>query len=275
MEKLIITAAIQGAELTKEDTPYLPITPEEVAKEAYGAWEAGAAIIHLHVRDQDGNPTQNADVYRENIAAIKATGCKAIIQVSTGGAVGMSADERMGPITLRPEYASLNTGSVNFGDDVFINSSQMMEKIAMAMQEYGVKPEFEVYEEGHIHNAIALVKKGLVTGQLNFQFVLGVPGAMAPTPRNLLLLCDTIPIDATWAIAGIGRHQLLLGSVAIFIGGNIRVGLEDNVYYLKGKLAESNAQFVARIVRIAKEADREIAGPDEARRILGIGNHAN
>jgi 3-keto-5-aminohexanoate cleavage enzyme len=270
MEKLIITAAIQGAELKKENTPYLPITSEEVSKEAYRAWQAGAAIIHLHVRDKHGNPTQDANVFSENIDAIKATGCKAIIQVSTGGAVGMTADERIGPITLRPEYASLNSGSVNFGDDVFINSKQMMEKIAKAIQEYGVKPEFEIYDAGHINNALELVKKGLVAGKLNFQFVLGVPGAIAPNIRNLVLLCDSIPKDATWTIAGIGKYQLELGSVAIFIGGNVRVGLEDNIYYSKGELAKGNAQFVDRIVRIAKEANREIASPDEARSILGI-----
>jgi len=275
MEKLIITAAIQGAELSKEDTPYLPITPEEVSQEAYRSWEEGAAVIHLHVRDKHGKPTQSADVYSENIAAIKSTGCKAIIQCSTGGAVGMSAEERMGPLTLKPEYASLNTGSINFGDDVFINSTQMMEKLALTMQEYGVKPEFETYEEGHIHNAMALVKKGLVTGKLNFQFVLGVPGAMAPTPKNLLLLSEAIPSDATWAVAGIGRHQLVLSGIAVLIGGNVRVGLEDNIYYSKGVLAKSNAEFVARIVKIAKEVGREIATPDEARRILGIERHAD
>ncbi len=270
MKKLIITAAIQGAELTKNDTSYLPVTPEEVSLEAKKSWEEGAAVIHLHVRDKEGKPTQYASIYHENIEAIKASACRAIIQVSTGGAVGMSAEERMGPITLKPEYATLNTGSINFGRDVFVNSASMMENLAKAMNTYGVRPEFEVYEEGHIHNAMALVKKGLVRGKLNFDFVLGVPGAMAPTPKNMLHLCETIPADANWTVAGIGKHETVLSGIAIFSGGNIRVGLEDNIYYTKGTLAKSNSQLVARIVRIAKEAGREIASPAEARDILGI-----
>jgi len=270
LKKLIITAAIQGAELTKEITPYLPVTPEEVAREAKQAWEEGAAVIHLHVRDRNGAPTQSAAVYRENIDAISASGCEAIVQVSTGGAVGMTAQERMGPVTLRPEYATLNTGSINFGQDIFINSASMMEELATAMKTYGVRPEFEVYEEGHIHNALALVRKGLVVGKLNFDFVLGVPGAMAPTVRNMLYLKDTIPPEANWTVAGIGRAELSLGGVAVFVGGNVRVGLEDNIYYSKGVLAKSNAELVTRIIRIAKEAGRDTATPDEARQILGL-----
>lgn len=270
MKKLIITAAIQGSELTKDHTPYLPVTPDEVALEAKRAWEAGAAIIHLHVRDREEKPTQDAATYRIHIDAIRAAGCEAIIQVSTGGAVGMTAEERIGPITLSPEYATLNTGSINFGHDVFINSVSMMEKLAEAMKTYGVKPEFEVYEEGHIHNALAMVKKGLVYGQLNFDFVLGVPGAMASIVENMLHLRRAIPPDANWTVTGIGKAELILGGIAVFVGGNVRVGLEDNIYYTKGTLAKSNAELVARIARIANEAGRNIASPDEARHILGL-----
>ncbi|MCK9230812.1 MAG: 3-keto-5-aminohexanoate cleavage protein [Syntrophales bacterium] len=270
MKKLIITAAIQGAELTKEITPYLPVTPEEVAIEAKRAWEEGAAVIHLHVREPDGSPSQSTERYRENIDAIISTGCDAIIQVSTGGAVHMTAQERGGPLKLKPEYATLNTGSINFGQDVFINSVAIMEELALEMKKGGVRPEFEVYEEGHIHNAMALVRKGLVTGQLNFDFVLGVPGAMAPTVKNLFHLIDAIPHEANWTVSGIGRDELILGGVAVFIGGNVRVGMEDNIYYSKGVLAKSNSELVARIVRIAKEFDRDVANPAEARSILGI-----
>ncbi len=271
MDKIIITAAIQGAELTKEITPYLPITPEEVAEEARRSWEAGAGVVHLHVRDENGHPTQREEVYREHIEAIRAAGCRAVIQVSTGGAVGMSAEERGAPLRLKPEFASLNTGTINFGDDIFVNSKEVMEGLAALMKECGVRPEFEVYEEGHVHNALRLVEKGLVDGRLNFQFVLGVPGAMGPLAKNLLLLSDLVPDDANWTVAGIGRHELLLGGIAVFMGGNVRVGLEDNIYFSKGVLAASSAELVARIVRIAKEAGREPATPDEARSILGIG----
>lgn len=270
MEKLILTAAIQGAELTRKDTPHLPVTPEEMAREACRAWNEGAAVIHLHVRDRLGNPSQRARDYRKNLEAIRAAGCGAILQVSTGGAVGMTPEVRMEPLTLRPEYATLNTGSINFGRDVFINSPHMMEALARAMSDHGVKPEFEVYEEGHIHNAMELVRAGLVREPLNFDFVLGVPGAMAPTPRNLLHLAETIPPGANWTVAGIGRHELILGGMAVFMGGNVRVGMEDNIYYSKGVLAGSNGELVARMARIAREAGREIASAGEARKILGI-----
>jgi 3-keto-5-aminohexanoate cleavage enzyme len=182
----------------------------------------------------------------------------------------MSAAERMQPLTLTPEYASLNTGTTNFGDKVFMNPPQLIEELAKAMQKYGVRPEFEVYEEGHIHNALALVRKGLVSGHLNFQFVLGVPGAMSATPKNLLLLTEAIPSDATWGVAGIGRYQLPLAVMAILMGGNVRVGFEDNIYSSKGILAKSNGEQVAKIVRIAEELGRPIASVDEARQILNI-----
>jgi len=270
MENIIITAAIQGAELTRHDTPYLPVSPEELAQEAKRAWNEGAAVIHLHVRDPEGRPSQKARDYQENMEAIRASGCQAILQVSTGGALGMKPDERVEPLTLRPEYATLNTGSINFGRDIFINSSYMMEELARAMMTYGVKPEFEIYEEGHIHNALTLYRSGLVREPLNFDFVLGVPGAMAPTPRNLLHLVETLPPGANWGVAGIGRNELILGGMAVFIGGNVRVGLEDNIYYSKGVLAKSTGELVARIARIAREAGREVATEKEARKILGI-----
>jgi 3-keto-5-aminohexanoate cleavage enzyme len=270
MRKLIITAAIQGAEILKGDFPYLPVTRAEVANESLRAWNEGAAVIHLHVRDDKGQPTQDKNVFQANIEAVRATGCQAVLQVTTGGAVGMTAEERMQPVTLKPEYASLNTGSINFGDGVFLNPPDMMRKLAASMKEYGVKPEFEVYEEGHVHNALALVREGLVTPPYNFQFVLGVPGAMAPSFKNLLLLSEVIPSGSNWGVAGVGRHQLNLGAMSILMDGNVRVGFEDNIYYSKGIKAKSNAELVARVVRLARELGRDVASSDEARTILGI-----
>lgn len=270
MKKLIITAAIQGAEISKSSFPPLPITPEEVAHEAYEAWNAGAAVIHLHVRDHNGHPTQDRDEFKKNIDAITATGCKAIIQVSTGGAVGMTAAERMQPVTLEPEYASLNTGSLNFGDEIFLNPPDLIKTLAISMKQHGVKPEFEVYEEGHIHNALAIVKKGLADAPLNFQFVLGVPGGMSPSPKNICFLSEAVPDNANWGVAGIGRHQLSLGMISILLGGNVRVGFEDNIYYSKGEHAKSNAQLVARMVRLSEEIGRPIASENDARGILGL-----
>ncbi|AZR74063.1 3-keto-5-aminohexanoate cleavage protein [Anoxybacter fermentans] len=270
MEKLIITAAICGAEVTKEQNPNLPITPDELAQAAYDAEQAGASIIHLHVRDENGNPTQSEEVFREVIEKIKAKGCKAIIQPSTGGAVGMTAEERIQPLNLRPEMATLSTGSVNFGDDVFLNSPEYIEFFASRMKELGIKPEIEVFEVGMINNALRLVKKGLIEPPLHFDFVMGVPGGIPGEVEDLLHLVRKIPEGSTWSVAGIGRYELPLAVMAIIMGGHVRVGFEDNIYYSKGVLAESNAQLVERIVRIAKEVGREIATPDEAREILHI-----
>ncbi len=270
MQKLIITAAICGAEVTKEDNPNLPVTPDELAQAAYDAEQAGASIIHLHVRDQDGNPTQSEVVFKETIDKIKSKGCKAIIQPSTGGAVGMTAEERMQPLNLKPEMATLSTGSVNFGADVFLNTPEYIEIFAARMKELGVKPEIEVFETGMINNALRLVKKGFVSAPLHFDFVMGVPGGIPGEVEDLLHLVRKIPQNATWTVAGIGRFELPLAIMAIIMGGNVRVGFEDNIYYSKGVLAESNAQLVARIVRIAQEYGREIATPDEAREILHV-----
>ena len=270
MQKLMITAAICGAEVTKADNPNLPVTPDELAQAAYECEQAGAAIIHLHVRDKDGNPTQNEAVFKEAMEKMRAKGMKAIIQPSTGGAVGMSAEERMQPLNLRPEFATLSTGSVNFGDDVFLNSPQYMETFAARMKEFGVKPEIEVFEVGMINNALRLVKKGLVDAPLHFDFVMGVPGGIPGEPEDLLHLVHKIPAGSTWTVAGIGRYELPLATMAILMDGHVRVGFEDNIFYSKGVLAESNAQLVARIVRLAKELGREVATPDEARAILHL-----
>ncbi|OAT80670.1 3-keto-5-aminohexanoate cleavage protein [Desulfotomaculum copahuensis] len=269
MEKLIITVAPVGAEVTRREQPYLPVTPEEIAKEAVAAREAGAAIIHLHVRDEAGKPTQDVNTFARVMELIKSQ-TDLIIQVSTGGAVGMTAEERLQPLALKPEMASLTGGTCNFGDEVFYNPPPLLEAFARRMLESGVKPEIEVFEAGMIQNALALVKKGLLKPPLHFDFVLGVPGAAPATPRQLLYLAESLPAGATWSVAGVGRHQLPLATLAIILGGHARVGFEDNIYYRKGELAQSNARLVARVVRLAGELGRPPAAPDEARRILGL-----
>ncbi len=269
MDKLIITAALVGAEVTKADNPNLPVTPQEIADAAYECWQAGASIAHLHVRDEHGNPTQSKEVFAEAIRLIKER-CDIIIQVSTGGAVWMTVEERMQPLELSPEMATLTAGTVNFGDDVFFNSPTYMRSIAEAIKQHGVRPEIEVFEAGMIDNALRLVKAGLLTPPLHFDFVMGVPGGIGGTPKNLLHLVESIPAGSTWTVAGIGRAELPLATMGIILGGHVRVGFEDNLYYSRGVRAESNAQLVERVVRIAKELGREIATPDEARAILGI-----
>ncbi|OEF97264.1 3-keto-5-aminohexanoate cleavage protein [Vulcanibacillus modesticaldus] len=269
MEKVIITAAVVGAEITKEDTPYLPTTPDEIAIDVEKAAKAGAAIVHLHVRDKEGRPTQDKKIFEETIKKIRER-VDIIIQVSTGGAVGMTPEERIQPVTLNPEMATLTTGTVNFGDEVFLNKPEDIRSFAKELKKYGVRAEFEIFDVGMIFNAMRLVNEGLVEGHLHFDFVMGVPGGIPATAKHLLHLIDHLPKGATWSVAGIGRHQLPMAMLALPLGGHVRVGLEDNIYYKKGVLAKSNSELVARVVRLAEELGREVATPKEARKILGL-----
>ena len=269
LEPLIITAAPVGAEASRQDNPNLPITPREIADEAIRCAEKGASIIHLHVRDQEGKATQAKAVFQETITLIKEQS-NVIIQTSTGGAAWMTAQERLQPIELKPEMASLTAGTVNFGEEIFSNPMPMVEIFAKAMAEHGVKPEIEVFEVGMINNALRLVEKKVLQLPLHFDFVMGVPGGIPGEPRHLLHLVDSLPKGSTWTVAGIGRSELPLGAMAILLGGHVRVGFEDNVYYSKGVLADSNWQLVERMARLAKELSRPVATPDQARKILGL-----
>ncbi|SFS35128.1 3-keto-5-aminohexanoate cleavage protein [Marininema halotolerans] len=268
MDPLIITAALVGAEVTRKDTPHLPLTPQEIAEQAAEACEKGASIAHIHVRDTEGHPSQNRDLYEETILEIEKR-CDMIVQVSTGGAVGMTPEERLQPVTLSPEMATLTTGSVNFGHGVFYNSHADIQQFAATLQKYQVRPEFEIFDTGMVQTALSLVKEGLVDGHLHFDFVLGVPGGIPADARHLLLMVDQLPAGATWTVAAVGRHQLPMSALGITLGGHVRVGLEDNLYYRKGELA-TNASLVARVNRLAKELERPIATPEEARKILHI-----
>lgn len=274
MEKLIITAAISGAEVTKEMNPAVPYTIEEIVKEAKSAHDAGAAVIHLHVRWDDGTPTQDKGRFKEAMDAIKVVCPDVIILPSTGGAVGMTAAKRLQPIDLKPEIATLDCGTCNFGgDDIFVNTENMNIDFAKKMKEMGVKPELEVFEKGMIDNAMKLSKKGLLDGPLHFNIVLGVNGAMSATPRDLVFMVDSLPKDATWCATGIGKSEFDLAAVAIVMGGNVRVGFEDNLYLEKGVLAKSNGELVEKVVKLASILNREIATPADARRILGLSSH--
>lgn len=269
-EPVIITAALVGAELTRENTPHLPLTPDEIAAEARAAFEAGAAMVHLHARDADGLPTQNVEDYRKIIEAVRARVPEIVIQVSTGGAVSMNAEERLQPLALQPEMASLTTGTVNFGEEVFHNNMPMVREFAKAMQARGIHPELEIFDTGMIPAAMRLLKDGLLNEPLHFNFVLGVPGGAAGTLKNLMHMVESIPQESTWTVSGIGAAQLPLTTAAILLGGNVRVGLEDNIYYSRGVLSEGNAPLVARAARLTKELGHAIATPDEARRILHL-----
>lgn len=271
MEKLIITACICGAEVTKEHNAAVPYTAEEIAREAKSAYDAGAAMIHLHVRHDDGTPTQDSDRFDECIKGIKAVCPDVIVQVSTGGAVGMSNDERLMPLKLFPEMATLDCGTCNFGgDEIFVNTENTIIEFAEKMNEKNVKPELEVFDKGMVDMALRLNKKGYIKSPMHFDFVLGVNGGMSAEARDLVYMAESIPAGSTWTAAGIGRNAYPIAAMAILMGGHVRVGFEDNIYLEKGKKASSNGELVAKAVRIAKELGREIATPDEARKILGL-----
>ena len=269
MNKLIITVALTGAEVSQSDQPALPITPHDIALAAQACAEAGAAIVHLHARNPDGSATQDVAMYRDIIAAVRAR-CDVIIQVSTGGAVGMTALERLAPVTLKPEMATLSMGSVNFGNDVFLNAPADIEVFARAIAAQGVKPELEIFDAGMLATAKRWLKKGLLGPRPHFDFVLGVPGAMPATPEALMYLQAQLPEGATWTVAGIGPAQLQLGAMALVLGGHVRVGFEDNIYFRKGELAVSNAQLVERMATLGRLLERPPATPQEARAMLGL-----
>jgi 3-keto-5-aminohexanoate cleavage enzyme len=266
---LVLTAAIVGAEITRAQTPHLPITAREIAEEAARCREAGAAIIHLHVRNDDGSPTQSRERFGEAIAAIRAkTDC--IIQPSTGGAVGMSIDERAEALTHEPEMATLNCGSVNFGDDVFINTRPQIRDLARRIRKAGSVPELECYDVGHVEEGLELAREGAVSKPLHFQFVLGIAGGIAATAAHVHYLRSLIPAEATWGIAAVGRHQQAMTELAMSLGGHARVGLEDNVYLSKGVLAEGSAPLVGRAAAYGRSVGRTPLDPDGARALLGI-----
>ncbi len=275
MEKLIITVAGVGAETTREAQPALPVTAAEIGADAARCREAGASMYHLHVRDAGGSPTQAGEVFAAAIDEIRKR-TDIIIQTSTGGAMGMTADERLQPLELDPEMASLTTGTTNFGDDVFFNDTSLMSEFYQRMQRKGVRPEFEIFEAGQIDNALKLVKRfGPAGPLLHWDFVLGVPGSMSGEPRNLVFLVDQIPAGSTWTCTGIGRWHMPVTMTALALGGNVRLGFEDNIFLHKGVKAKENAELVRRVARLAGEWQRECATPDEARQILKLGAYAS
>ena len=273
MDKLIITAAICGAEVTKEQNPAVPYTVEEIVREAKSAVDAGAAIVHLHVRHDDGTPTQSRDRFQECEEAILKECPNVILIPSTGGAVGMTPDERLQSTdtTPLPEMATLDCGTCNFGDEIFDSNMPTMRAFGKRMMERGIKPEYECFEMGHLDTILTMARKGEVPGApMQFNFVLGVPGCTPATVDNLCWLVKNIPAGSTWTATGIGRHAFTLAAPTIVMGGNVRVGFEDNLYLERGVLAKSNGELVDKVVRMAKLLGRPVANSDEAREILGL-----
>ena len=271
-EPCIITVAITGALPTKDDTPAVPVTPSEQIESTHEAFEAGASLVHIHVRNEDQSPSSNPDKYHAVQEGVEKHCPGMIIQFSTGGR-GRDQEKRGAMLHHRPDMASLATGSVNFPKGIYENPPDFVEGLARRMLEFNVKPEIEVFDVAMLYNAANLAKKKLLKEPLHLQFVLGIPNAL-PARRSLLefLIKETQEIipDATWAAAGVARHQFNVNKWCLELGGHCRTGLEDNIKYDRDRLAVSNAELVTKIVDVAGEFNRKPATPKEARRILGL-----
>jgi len=279
-------------------SPYLPITPKQIADEAVRAYEAGAAVAHVHARNPEtGQPTSDVGLMTEIVTSIKSR-CNIVVCVTTGGGLGMTTEERLKPIpALKPELASCNFGSINFNisrasdavdtfkydweakflegtkDMIFPNTFKSLEQYLKTFTENGTKPEIEIYDTGMIYNLAHMIQTGHVKKPVYLQFVLGILGSIMPSPGNLIFLYNTAREaigDFTWSVCAAGRFQMPMCTISLIMGGNARVGMEDSLYAGKGVIAKSNAEQVEKIIRIARELSVETATPDEAREILGL-----
>jgi len=274
--KVIITACLSGGMVYKNMTPYVPEQPDEIAQDAYDCFNEGAAIVHIHARDKEGKPTGAKEVFIDIHNKIRRK-CNIVLQDSTGGGGNLSIEERLGCLEALPEMASLNMGTLIrqtgiYAGVPFSNVTKDIEVWANKMKELNIKPEMECFTPTMFRDVINLIKKGLIEKPYYCNFVLGMnfQGAADATPEYLMFMQQMLPQDTYFNVSAIGAAQLPLTTMAMVIGGAARVGLEDNIYYKKGELATSNAQLVARAVRIARELNLEPVSPDEARMILGI-----
>jgi len=298
MDKVIVTAAITGSIHVPSMSPYLPITPQQIADEALRVYEAGGAVAHIHVRNPEtGQPSSDMELFREVVTKVKSK-CNMVLCLSTGGGVGMTTAERVKAVTtFKPELASFNFGSINFGlfpiaeavrefkfpwekaylestwDFIFPNTFKTLREFSQAFSENETKPELEIYDAGMINNVAFMLQRGYLKKPVYLQFVLGILGSMPASPNNLLFFLNSAREtvgDFVWSVCAAGRHQLPMCTMSLVMGGNARVGMEDSLYAGKGVLAKSNADQVEKIVRIARELGLEPATPDEARQILGL-----
>jgi 3-keto-5-aminohexanoate cleavage enzyme len=271
-DKLIITAAITGSRIMRDVAPYIPYTPEEIVQSSIECWNAGASIVHIHVREPEtGLGTQDLQLFRQVVNPLREK-TDLVICLTTSGIAGRNLpnDQRLAPLELKPELASFDAGSINLGGGVFSNPPDFLDTAAEMMRAKGVKPEIEIFDFGMIVTALRMRDEGKLEDPLHFQFVLGTPWGAPATPKSLLYLHEHIPHDATWSVIGIGKGHLPMSMMGLIMGGHVRVGMEDNIYYKRGVLADTNAKFVERIVRLAREYGREIASTDETKNILGL-----
>jgi len=299
-KKIVVTAAVTGGIHTPTMSPYLPVTPEQIIDDAVGAYEAGAAVVHIHARSpEEGKPTSDLEIIRKIVTGIKER-CNVIICLTTGGALGMTLEQRIAVVpTFKPELASCNAGSINFVltpaaenvakkgpkygweipylegtyDMVFTNTYKGIDYYVTKMNENGTRPEFEIYDVGMINNVAYFLKKGIIKRPVYIQFVMGILGGIPATVENLAYMVKTAREqlgEFNWSVAAAGRHQFPMAAAALAMGGNVRVGLEDNLYLRPGVLAKSSGEQVIQILEIAERLGFEAATPDEARSILGL-----
>jgi 3-keto-5-aminohexanoate cleavage enzyme len=269
--KLIITLAPTGMIPTKDQTPYVPITADEIAHDTYEAYKLGASVVHVHARDEDGKPTYRKEVFEKTFKEIKRKCPDIVISASTSGRVHPHVEHRLEVLDLYPEMASLTLGSLNFPQHPSVNSMETIKILATRMKERNILPELEIFEGGFINTAKYLARKGYLRKPLHFCLLLGSLGSFPPGIGDLSYLVQSLPSESNWSATGIGRFQTQINVAAILMGGNVRVGVEDSIYYNypRAELA-TNAKLVGRIVRITEELNREIATPTETREILGI-----
>jgi 3-keto-5-aminohexanoate cleavage enzyme len=267
---VVIVVAPTGAEVTREHNPAVPYTPAEIAADVLACREAGAAVAHLHVREDDGTPSASADLFRQAVDGIRAA-CDIITMVSTGGAMGMTIEERSTGLEARPDMSGIETGSLNFGRDLFPTLPHETEGIAARAAELGIPLEVEAFEIGHIDAAIDFARRGVLPAPLRVNIVVGCPGALAATAHNLTAAVAALPDDATWSVTAIGRHQTRMLTLGLLLGATcVRVGFEDNVYLRRGQLAASNAELVEQIAAIARSLGRGVATVEQARELLSL-----
>ena len=275
--KVIITAAVTGAWPKKENNPNVPMTPQEIADDVYACWKAGAAVAHLHMRDDEGNGTMDTAKFEETVNLIhtKYPDCDIVLNLTTSGDIHADDEIRVAHVKkLKPEMASYDCGSMNWlNSGLFLNTPKFLTDCGLLFQELGVKPEIEAFDPGMIGNAAYYIKKGVLKTPVHFQFCMGCANGIPGSVKNLVFMKETMDQlcpGSTWSTFGVGHSAMEIMYAAVALGGHIRVGMEDNVMYSKGVLAESNAQFVERAARVIREYGNEVATPAEAREILGL-----
>ncbi|MEA2229524.1 MAG: 3-keto-5-aminohexanoate cleavage enzyme [Solirubrobacteraceae bacterium] len=269
---VVIQCAVTGSGTPDpERRPNLPITPAAIVDEAVAAWRAGASVIHLHAREEDGTPTQDPAAFARLVDAIRERGCEAILNLSCGSAGGRSTgDDRFALLELKPEMGSFDCGSINYGERIFPGDLPFLRRMAEAFRRHGAVPEIECFDTGHVGTALALRDEGLLDDPLRVQFVLGAPGTGVPaTVDQVQHMRRLLPPDVPWSVCAPGRTQLAMNTYCILAGGHVRTGLEDNLYYAHGDRA-TNARLVERVVRLAGELGRPVATPEQAREVLAL-----